>query len=238
MKKTGPKTSRPPHSKPRSCRYCQASGHSSAHCTVLADTGSRATFIRTNRLCFNCLGNHRVADCPSKSRCQKCHQKHHTSTCRQSSSQPRRDDAQQQRNTSPTIASAVNSVEVNTAAALATSAPHPHILLKTAVSTVMSPVTTQTTTASILFDEGAQRSFISQELADDLQLPITTYEQVQLSTFGGQSSSRQCPLVAINVLDEQGEPIRLHTLIVPEIASLVQHGPSTALISGCLHNLR
>ena len=102
----------------------------------------------------------------------------------------------------------------------------------------MSPVTTQTTTANVLFDEGAQRSFISQELADDLQLPITTYEKVQLSTFGGQSSSRQCPLVAINVLDEQGEPIRLYALVVPEIASLVQHRPSTALISGCLRNLR
>ena len=35
-------------------------------------------------MCFNCTGTkHRAADCKSRSRCQKCGKRHHTSICTQ-----------------------------------------------------------------------------------------------------------------------------------------------------------
>ncbi|CAC5421243.1 unnamed protein product [Mytilus coruscus] len=58
-----------------------------------------------------------------------------------------------------------------------------NILLKTAVSQVTSGL--QCTDANILFDEGAQRSFITEKLATELKLAITGQETVNLSGFGG-----------------------------------------------------
>ncbi|XP_071638516.1 uncharacterized protein [Temnothorax longispinosus] len=39
----------------------------------------KLTFISTHKLCYNCLGSHRVAHCRVTKRCQKCGLKHHTS---------------------------------------------------------------------------------------------------------------------------------------------------------------
>ena len=38
----------------------------------------RRQFVKDKSLCFNCLGNHRVANCRSTKTCQKCNAQHHT----------------------------------------------------------------------------------------------------------------------------------------------------------------
>jgi len=62
-------------------------------------------------------------------------------------------------------------------------------LLKTAVSRVVS--NTSSSTANILFDKGAQRSFISKKLANTLQLTLYRQENVSLAAFGANTSSPQ-----------------------------------------------
>jgi len=60
-------------------------------------------------------------------------------------------------------------------------------LLKTAIADISVRVTT--VEGHILFDEGAQRSFITQELADTLQLQPTRHDElIAVSTFGAQVS--------------------------------------------------
>ena len=59
-------------------------------------------------------------------------------------------------------------------------------LLKTAIVDISVGVTT--VEEHILFDEGAQQSFITQELADTLQLQPTRQELITVSTFGAQVS--------------------------------------------------
>ena len=42
----------------------------------------RKQLLTKKWLCFNCaIGNHRAVECPSKSTCQKCGKRHHTSIC-------------------------------------------------------------------------------------------------------------------------------------------------------------
>ena len=73
------------------CVYC-GEDHKAAECTKVRDFSNRKQIFLNKRLCFNCTtGNHRVAYCPSKSTCQQCHKRHHTSICdtpRQETNQP------------------------------------------------------------------------------------------------------------------------------------------------------
>ena len=61
----------------------------------------------------------------------------------------------------------------------------PEVLLKTAVAKVTYGI--YTVDANILFDEGAQRSFVTRNLANKLQLQTSGTEEVQLAAFGSSS---------------------------------------------------
>ena len=68
----------------RNCVYCDKSDHRSTECSKTTDVTERKKVLSTKKLCFNCTGaKHRAADCHSKSKCQKCNGKHHTSICDQ-----------------------------------------------------------------------------------------------------------------------------------------------------------
>ena len=68
-------------------------------------------------------------------------------------------------------------------------------LLKTAIATVRFDCTAIET--NILFDEGAQRTFISQSLASKLNLQPTTKETMNLAAFGAVSPVRRNLIAAI-----------------------------------------
>jgi len=63
-------------------------------------------------------------------------------------------------------------------------------LLKTAIADISSgPSGHLTVEGNILFDKGAQRSFITQSLADQLKLQPTSHENISVSSFGAQVST-------------------------------------------------
>ena len=93
----------------------------------------------------------------------------------------------------------------------------PEVLLKTAVSKVTSGI--YTVDANILFDEGAQRSFVTSDLAYKLQLQTYGTEEVQLAAFG--SSSKKVSYrdsATVYLLTNSREKIAIDVLIVPTIA--------------------
>ena len=69
----------PPHqgNNKNTCVFCNFS----ARCDVVRDAQQRLDIVKKGRHCFNCLGHHRVLQCPSKLCCKTCRQKHHTSLC-------------------------------------------------------------------------------------------------------------------------------------------------------------
>ena len=123
-----------------------------------------------------CLARHRVSQCNSKFNCRECHKKRHTSLCHAFNT----NDVPPQEN-----------IPDQTLTTL-TSTPLPVFytsvcLLKTAIADISAG--SITVEGHILFDEGAQRSFITQELADKLQLKLTGHENVSVASFGAQVST-------------------------------------------------
>ena len=105
-------------------------------------------------------------------------------------------------------------------------------MLKTAINPVSSGL--QSLDANILLDEGAQRSFITEDLAAKLQLSITGTESLNLSGFGDSAESTKIihlKTATIYLLIDEGKlPIRV--LIVPEIAAPLKnlHPQSCSII--------
>ena len=94
-------------------------------------------------------------------------------------------------------------------------------LLKTAIATVCTDYIC--CEANVLFDEGAQRSFITRTLANQMGLETSEIESIHLSAFGGQASAvRHLPLVTLNVVTTSGEKIPLRVLVVEKIATPLQ----------------
>ena len=81
---------------------------------------------------------------------------------------------------------AINVVETtDTTSVLHASQVSPDILLKTAIAPVV--YNDQEVECNILFDEGAQRSFITQRLADKLEIKPAEKVSIHLSAFGDLS---------------------------------------------------
>ena len=94
--------------------------------------------------------------------------------------------------------------------------------MKTAVATVAHNLTH--CEANILFDEGAQRSFITQTLANQLGIRYTETESIALSALGAHSSSnRQLRIANINIVTAAGEQIPLRVLVIEQIATPLQN---------------
>ena len=69
------------HPGPRGCVYC-GEDHRPVECTKIKGLSDRRKILLNKRSCFNCMsGNHRAFYCPSKSACQRCYKRHHTSIC-------------------------------------------------------------------------------------------------------------------------------------------------------------
>jgi len=73
--------------KPSSCYLC-SSNHYIANCPQYNSKSvqQRIAIINKHKLCFNCLGPHRVVSCRITKRCQKCGHKHHTTIHQKNSS--------------------------------------------------------------------------------------------------------------------------------------------------------
>ena len=110
---------------------------------------------------------------------------------------------------------------------------HRRTLLKTAIATV--EFQEKSATAHILFDEGAQRSFITEELAKKLNLAAENTETLHLSVFGGdQTSVKKFDVATVNLRTDKGGTIPIRVAIIPVIA-LPQKNNVTAAIHDLIY---
>ena len=90
--------------------------------------------------------------------------------------------------------------------------------MKTAVATVTS--LNSETEVNILFDEGSQLSFLTQDMADVLSLKPHHKEDISLSLFGSKHSlNKKMAVGQIYVKTKSGELLPIMVLIVPTIAT-------------------
>ena len=242
--------------KPKLCVFC--SGHHRANeCTVVRDPAARKKIAFQSNLCFNCLNIHRVSQCNSKNRCRKCHKKHHTSLCNEkdneqvkhseqngnSEKNPEEKHAQfntpkpnqLQDQTSTKVDPSSQTKPANTLCTTPSDHCYPgkQTILKTAINSLESR--TVSATAHIIFDEGAQRSFITQELANKLDLSPEPSEALNLSVFGGSTTSvKQVDIATVYIRSDSNEKIPIQVVIIPTIAA-PQNGFLTADIRSLPH---
>ena len=66
----------------KGCPYCSSDAHRATNCDKVEKPEERKKILAEKHLCFNCTGaKHRASECKSKSKCQVCQGKHHTSIC-------------------------------------------------------------------------------------------------------------------------------------------------------------
>ena len=176
-----------PELKKQKCVFCKGA-HSSIQCNIITDQPKRMDLVKQEKLCYNCLGHHKVAQCQSKGRCKHCKGRHHTSLYRKGSSQKPSSDPPSNPQEQDPKHTTVNTTLLHKTSKSATSSPisQPQsskvCFLKTALASVRAG--SHQTNANILLDEGAQRSFISQALVNQLKLSTQGKECVAISAFG------------------------------------------------------
>ena len=221
------------------CAFCKGA-HRTNSCTTIKCPKERLAIVRSAGLCFNCLARHKVSHCTSKSSCKHCNKKHHTSLCHAlgTSAEPTRSASEVATNQVDTSATTQQTdTTVPTSSFTTVTAPPPSALytsvclLKTAIADISAESTT--VEGHIHFDEGAQRSFITQELADTLQLQPTRHELITVSSFGAQvSTPKKFAVATICIHTLNGGRIPVSVLVVPKLAAPIRNSVRT-----CLHQL-
>ena len=204
----------------RPCIFC-GSYHSATNCDQVTEVKERKDIVIVKGLCFNCLGRHKVSNCRSTNRCRHCRRKHHTAISEQQTNSTLNPEAApfHLESSGRTDTSALHGLQLHYA-----DRPRPNVLLKTAISEVSA--SHLSADANILFDEGAQRSFITQKLADDIQIQHKGTEEINLATFGGSSQTLQrVPTATVSLKTSGRETIPIDVLIVPTIAASLSNMP-------------
>ena len=108
-------------------------------------------------------------------------------------------------------------------------------LLKTAIANVSARQTT--VEGHIQFDKGAQHSFITQELANQLQLQSTHHENILVLSFDEQVSTfRRLAVATVFIQTLNKGHIPISVLIVPKLALLYATVFVPTLISSHTYN--
>ena len=129
--------------------------------------------------------SHKVSQCNSTNRCRKCKHKLHTSLCEAATNKPSETDSTRDGETSGQSRPLVHSKVTQVAQPVLLNTQGRNdgaCLLKTAIAPVRMGNTLAE--ANILLDEGAQRSFITEGLANRLGWTTVRKETISLSAFG------------------------------------------------------
>ena len=183
--------------------------HFSASCNVVKTVSERKAILIRNGRCFVCLKiNHRAQSYNSNKSCSKFHRRHHQSLC----------DPPQHNSLNSNHS--VNSQEVSTNTTNNVK-DKKAILLQTAGANACNGEGSRKTKIHILFDNGSQRSYVTEMLKEKLKLSVIKKEKLHLNTFGsGQFRTQQCEMVQVRLTKpELNETIMIEALTFPTICT-------------------
>ena len=206
----------------RKCVYCKGS-HSPLNCDIIKDYETRIQIVKRNKLCFNCLGDHIASMCKSKYYCRECRGKHHTSLHRPSSNpNPNRHITREQVATGNSDVPTINEPEGTTTQVHFSSGETHRNIGPVLFKTAKIPISTRTSgviQAAVLFDEGANRTFVTEDFAKRLHADTNTTETIDLAAFGSKKKRLTSMKTAIFALhDNTGKKSEIEALLIPEIS--------------------
>jgi hypothetical protein len=182
------------------CCYCSGT-HIADECIKMSKIEERKQFLRNSGRCFVCLKQgHLSRMCKSSIRCKRCHGRHHTSICFKGASNEGNEKQPDGLNPdAPPVRSPTLLTEVNVP-----------ILLQTAQALLYSPDRSQHMTVKIIFDNGSQRSYITEQARKKLSLRTLGRKELFISTFAASTShKRTCELVKAILETKKGEELSL-----------------------------
>ena len=177
-------TSRPQSTRPLTCVYCDKPGRYPDECKRYATVADRKEQLNKQRRCYLCLSRrHTQAECDSTRKCAHCQMtgRHHRSLCPTKFGRP-----------GPATTPKPSVMHHAEAAAQPSTRTEPATLaagreavrMQTAIAQVVNPRQPDSSvTARILFDSGSYRTYITQTLADKLQLRQSKLDMLHLATF-------------------------------------------------------
>ena len=185
------------------CLYC-TKGHASSQCRTVTNPRARKTIVIRKGRCFICLGSdHLSKECSSSYACRKCNGRHHVSLCFGSKEKENPTEKDE-------------TVETTTGTHVQTKGG---ILLQTANAVVCGSVAS--TDTRLLFDTGSQRSYISEDVVQKLDLKAVRTERVVIKTFGSEEATmKKLKVVRFKVKRKVGEGyVSCEALCVPMVCS-------------------
>ncbi|XP_046409091.1 uncharacterized protein LOC124173972 [Ischnura elegans] len=142
----------------------------------------RKEVVQRNKLCLNCLRqNHLLSECHITSRCLICNEKHHTKLHLES---PKTNVTQNSSSNNVKSSNSSQAGKLDETAAVFTSLVGKTVLLATA-RVVLKSNTGSAITVRALLDPAAERSFISESVANSLYLKRTKVN-VSVTGVGGK----------------------------------------------------
>ena len=206
----------------RECIYCKGE-HYSASCETITSVPARKEALKKEGRCFVCLARgYCAAQCRRSKRCCKCNHRHHQSLCEiDNSAQNSEGTSSQAMLTAQNPGGTSPSQPQTTLTTAARSKTR--VLLQTAQTFAFS-VGNSIVPVWILFDNGSQRSYITEKLKVKLSLTPIRQETLHLNVFGSESCNRRkCDVVTLN-LQGRDDIIEVMALSFPRIcAPLPRH---------------
>ena len=218
----------------KSCSFCSKS-HFIAYCYIFKGKPAKEKleFCRSDKLCFNCLGQHHVKDCRTQKTCIICNSKHHTllhdsfqATRNETSSDSPVEPTNLQTNPGERISGLTASVQV--CCNNSTSVEQDCVLLGTALVRIESEKGWHLIVRA-LEDPGAEVSLASESLVKRLQLPV---EDCSASISGiGDSNSKVSGITKflLRSLVKSNSCYQVQAFILDQITSYVHKCTNTNL---------
>ncbi|XP_029206831.2 uncharacterized protein LOC114970535 [Acropora millepora] len=193
------------------CVYCQGK-HRSDECKKYATVAARKEKIKGQ--CFICLKpGHHQKDCKANKVCVHCQQKnkHHRSLCINKFQEKPAETAH-------VVTETISTVTENTLLA-----SDEQVLMQTATVEVENLEKSGKQTIRFLLDTGSQTSYVTEQLADKLQLPIKGSETLTVYTFNTSKPRQlQTPVTELRLLTKDGSSLHLRVNVVPKITDTLQ----------------
>ena len=166
------------------CVYCNGE-HYSASCETVDDSNKRKDILRKAGRCFVCLKtNHMSKNCVSPRNCRHCNNRHHQSICDRTPKSHVNQKAlggSEKENSSKDDSKNPENVTTGTTN---TSTNRHTVLLQTARAVAFDENSNRSTPVRVLFDNGSQRSYVTDSLRARLGLKVDKREKLRLNTFG------------------------------------------------------
>ncbi|WKX90793.1 hypothetical protein Q1695_009553 [Nippostrongylus brasiliensis] len=224
------------------CFYCRKVGHIPKNCDEFSTYSQRVQIMDTRKLCRNCgVDDHIASKCP-RGNCRKCGiHGHHTSICKKmfESPEPMR-QPRESKQVQKTVAKSTPppSKPLTRANTVLSNQPannhlHPDTILctqgnsKTMIlagqAQVLNPTTGRLEPIFVMLDTGADRSFITNELANRLQLSDVNSKRLTINAFGPTAPiTETCGITVLKMWDAAGQPHNFNVTRIDKVTDALQ----------------